>query len=128
MEEKIVVTNHIAQALTIRIIFIWNRGTIVPFSIRRTCFETCISRASSEDEENNELSVNFSLCRNKVSVSRSCSNKSSSDLFANQIDRSVSTEKRRESKVEKKTNKWKCSIRFAKFSTQEHRRLLLILA
>lgn len=100
MEEKIVVTNHIAQALTIRIIFIWNRGTIVPFSIRRTCFETCISRASSH-EENNELSVNFSLCRNKVS--KSCSNKSSSDLFANQIDRSVSTEKRRESlKVEKK--------------------------
>lgn len=128
MEEKIVVTNHIAQALTIRIIFIWNRGTIVPFSIRRTCFETCISRASSH-EENNELSVNFSLCRNKVSVSRSCSNKSSFDLFANQIDRSVSTEKLRESsKVEKKTNKWKCSIRFAKFSTQEHRRLLLILA
>lgn len=126
MEEKIIVTNHIAQALTIRIIFIWNRGTIVPFSIRRTCFETCISRASSH-EENNELSVNFSLCRNKVS--KSCSNKSSSDLFANQIDRSVSTEKRRESsKVEKKTNKWKCSIRFAKFSTQEHRRLLLILA
>lgn len=75
MEEKIVVTNHIAQALTIRIIFIWNRGTIVPFSIRRTCFETCISRASSEDEENNELSVNFSLCHNKISVSRSCSNK-----------------------------------------------------
>lgn len=104
MEEKIVVTNHIAQALTIRIIFIWNRGTIVPFSIRRMCFETCISRASSH-EENNELSVNFSLCRNKVSVSRSCSNKSSSDLFANQIDRSVSTEKRRESsKVEKKKN------------------------
>lgn len=126
MEEKIIVTNHIAQALTIRIIFIWNHGTIVPFSIRRTCFETCISRASSH-EENNELSVNFSLCRNKVS--KSCSNKSSSDLFANQIDRSVSTEKRRESsKVEKKTNKWKCSIRFAKFSTQEHRRLLLILA
>lgn len=125
MEEKIVVTNHIAQVLTIRIIFIWNRGTIVPFSIRRTCFETCISRASSH-EENNELSVNFSLCRNKVSVSRSCSNKSS---FANQIDRSVSTEKRKESsKVEKKTNKWKCSIRFVKFSTQEHRRLLLILA
>lgn len=125
MEEKIVVTNHIAQALTIRIIFIWNRGTIVLFSIRRTCFETCISRASSH-EENNELSVNFSLCRNKVS--KSCSNKSSSDLFENQIDRSVSTEKRRESsKVEKKTNKWKCLIRFAKFSTQEHR-LLLILA
>lgn len=95
-------TNHIAQALTIPIIFIWNRGTIVPFSIRKTCFETCISRASSH-EENNELSVNFSLCRNKVSVSRSCSNKSSFDLFANQIDRSVSTEKRRESlKVEKK--------------------------
>lgn len=126
MEEKIVVTNHIAQAL-IRIIFIWNRGTIVPFSIRRTCFETCISRASSH-EENNELFVNFSLCRNKVSVSRSCSNKSS-DLFANQIDRSVSTEKRRIVKSgKKKTNKWKCSIRFAKFSTQEHRRLLLILA
>lgn len=125
MEEKIVVTNHIAQALTIRIIFIWNRGTIVPFSIRRTCFETCISRASSH-EENNELSVNFSLCRNKVS--KSCSNKSSSDLFANQIDRSVSTEKRRIVESGKKTNKWKCSIRFAKFSTQEHRRLLLILA
>lgn len=96
MEEKIVVTDHIAEFLMISIIFIWNRDTIV-------FYPQNVYLAHRQTKR-----VNFSLCRNKVSVSRSCSNKSSSDLFANQIDRFVNTEKRRE------TNK--CSIRFAKFS------------
>lgn len=96
MEEKIIVTDHIAKSLIIPIIFIWNRDTIV-------FYPQNVYLAHRQTKR-----VNFSLCRNKVSLSRSCSNKSSSDLFANQIDRSVNTEKRRE------TNK--CSIRFAKFS------------
>lgn len=69
MEEKIVVTNHIAQALTIRIIFIWNRGTIVPFSIvERVSRRVSLAHRHTKRITNSPLIFPFAVIKYREAV------------------------------------------------------------